>query len=181
MNNSGPRYKCSLLERRLNTDILWCVVLLFVMCLASAIGSHHQQIIHHTAAPIESEQWTIQRSFFSCHCLPGHGLWKAKLNKAVFETSFDTSPALAGFHVFWTMIIVLQVRCYFWYWCFFCEKELGNLSGYCLFLSDYIWWHDLHIDWIISLSLSLSINVINKTWCPTDFADYVDLDSTQEL
>lgn len=56
MNNSGPRYKCSLLERRLNTDILWCVVLLFVMCLTTAIGWHHQQIVYHTAAQIESEQ-----------------------------------------------------------------------------------------------------------------------------
>uniref|UniRef100_A0A674PR49 Phospholipid-transporting ATPase n=1 Tax=Takifugu rubripes TaxID=31033 RepID=A0A674PR49_TAKRU len=76
MNNSGPRCKCSLLERRLNTDILWCVVLLIVMCLTSAIG---------------------------------HGLWVRNLNQPLFETSLDTSPALAGFHVFWTMIIVLQV------------------------------------------------------------------------
>uniref|UniRef100_H3BZX2 Phospholipid-transporting ATPase n=1 Tax=Tetraodon nigroviridis TaxID=99883 RepID=H3BZX2_TETNG len=76
MNNSGPRYKCSLLERRLNTDILWCVLLLFVMCLTTAIG---------------------------------HGLWKRNLDKSLFDTSLDISPALAGFHVFWTMIIVLQV------------------------------------------------------------------------
>lgn len=38
MNNSGPRYKRSYLERRLNTDILWCVLLLFLMCLAAAVG-----------------------------------------------------------------------------------------------------------------------------------------------
>lgn len=38
MNNSGPRYKRSKLEKHLNTDILWCVVLLFVMCLTAAIG-----------------------------------------------------------------------------------------------------------------------------------------------
>lgn len=63
MNNSGPRCKCSLLERRLNTDILWCVVLLIVMCLTAAIGWHHQQMTQHTAlTPLESEWGAIQRS-----------------------------------------------------------------------------------------------------------------------
>ena len=38
MNNSGPRYKRSRLERQLNTDVLWCVLLLVVMCLTAAIG-----------------------------------------------------------------------------------------------------------------------------------------------
>lgn len=38
MNNSGPRYKRSKLERRANTDILWCVLLLILMCLIGALG-----------------------------------------------------------------------------------------------------------------------------------------------
>lgn len=38
MNNSGPRYKRSKLEKHLNIDILWCVVLLIIMCLTAAIG-----------------------------------------------------------------------------------------------------------------------------------------------
>uniref|UniRef100_A0A8C6S4T8 Phospholipid-transporting ATPase n=1 Tax=Neogobius melanostomus TaxID=47308 RepID=A0A8C6S4T8_9GOBI len=76
MNNSGPRYKRSLLERRLNTDVLWCVLLLLIMCLTSAIG---------------------------------HGLWLQQLRDPVFQVDGETSPALAGFYVFWTMIIVLQV------------------------------------------------------------------------
>uniref|UniRef100_A0A667XDG1 Phospholipid-transporting ATPase n=1 Tax=Myripristis murdjan TaxID=586833 RepID=A0A667XDG1_9TELE len=67
MNNSGPRYKRSQMERRLNIDILWCVLLLIIMCLTAAIGLYHY----------------CQHLF--------------------------TSPALAGFYVFWTMIIVLQV------------------------------------------------------------------------
>lgn len=37
-NNSGPRYKSSQLERRLNQDVLWCVFLLLAMCLTAAIG-----------------------------------------------------------------------------------------------------------------------------------------------
>lgn len=38
MNNSGPRYKRSQLEKHLNTDVLWCVLLLIIMCLTAAIG-----------------------------------------------------------------------------------------------------------------------------------------------
>ncbi|XP_049918303.1 probable phospholipid-transporting ATPase VD isoform X2 [Epinephelus moara] len=76
MNNSGPRYKRSQLEKRLNTDILWCVLLLIIMCLTAAIG---------------------------------HGLWLKNLKDPIFLVDKETSPALAGFYVFWTMIIVLQV------------------------------------------------------------------------
>ncbi|XP_054469181.1 probable phospholipid-transporting ATPase VD [Anoplopoma fimbria] len=76
MNNSGPRYKRSQLEKRLNTDVLWCVLLLIIMCLTAAIG---------------------------------HGLWLKNLKDPIFEVDRETSPALAGFYVFWTMIIVLQV------------------------------------------------------------------------
>lgn len=76
MNNSGPRYKRSQLERHLNTDVLWCVLLLIVMCLTASIG---------------------------------HGLWLKNLKNPLFEVDGETSPALAGFYVFWTMIIVLQV------------------------------------------------------------------------
>ncbi|XP_030580873.1 phospholipid-transporting ATPase VD isoform X2 [Archocentrus centrarchus] len=76
MNNSGPRYKRSKLEKHLNTDILWCVVLLVIMCLTSAVG---------------------------------HGLWLSKLEDPIFQVDGETSPALAGFYIFWTMVIVLQV------------------------------------------------------------------------
>ncbi|MED6267907.1 putative phospholipid-transporting ATPase VD [Characodon lateralis] len=76
MNNSGPRYKRSQLEKRLNTDVLWCVALLIVMCLTAAVG---------------------------------HGLWLNNFKDAGFQVDGETSPALAGFYVFWTMIIVLQV------------------------------------------------------------------------
>lgn len=76
MNNSGPRYKRSQLERSLNTDVLWCVLLLFIMCLTASIG---------------------------------HGLWLKQLQDRVLQVDGETSPALASFYVFWTMIIVLQV------------------------------------------------------------------------
>lgn len=75
-NNSGPRYKRSKLEQRLNMDVLWCVVLLIVMCLTGALG---------------------------------HGLWLSNLKDPPYLIPESTSPALAGFYLFWTMIIVLQV------------------------------------------------------------------------
>ncbi|XP_051772106.1 probable phospholipid-transporting ATPase VD isoform X1 [Ctenopharyngodon idella] len=37
-NNSGPRYKRSKLERRLNMDVLWSVALLLLMCFIAAVG-----------------------------------------------------------------------------------------------------------------------------------------------
>lgn len=38
LNNSGPRYKRSQLERQMNCDVLWCVLLLVCMSLFSAVG-----------------------------------------------------------------------------------------------------------------------------------------------
>lgn len=38
LNNSGPRYKRSKIERRMNTDIFFCIGLLFLMCLIGAVG-----------------------------------------------------------------------------------------------------------------------------------------------
>ncbi|XP_065454159.1 phospholipid-transporting ATPase VD isoform X5 [Chrysemys picta bellii] len=81
LNNSGPRYKRSKLERRVNTDVLWCVLLLILMCLIGALG---------------------------------HGIWLSSyLEIPLFNVpepdGKSTPPALAGFYMFWTMIILLQV------------------------------------------------------------------------
>nr|XP_012136582.1 PREDICTED: probable phospholipid-transporting ATPase VA isoform X2 [Megachile rotundata] len=38
LNNGGPRYKCSRLEKQMNRDVVWCVVILVVLCLIGAIG-----------------------------------------------------------------------------------------------------------------------------------------------
>lgn len=38
LNNNGPRYKRSKLERQMNVDVCWSVVILLVMCLFVAIG-----------------------------------------------------------------------------------------------------------------------------------------------
>lgn len=39
LNNSGPRYKRSQLEQKMNIDVIWCVIILILLCLAGAVGS----------------------------------------------------------------------------------------------------------------------------------------------
>lgn len=38
LNNGGPRYKCTKLERKMNTDIIWCVLVLLFLCCSGAVG-----------------------------------------------------------------------------------------------------------------------------------------------
>uniref|UniRef100_A0A3Q3INE8 P-type ATPase N-terminal domain-containing protein n=1 Tax=Monopterus albus TaxID=43700 RepID=A0A3Q3INE8_MONAL len=81
LNNSGARYKRSKLERKLNTDVIFCVILLFTMCLIGAVG---------------------------------HSLWLQALPGVPpylvpYSTGQLDSPALSGFYMFFTMIILLQI------------------------------------------------------------------------
>uniref|UniRef100_A0A8B9TJX5 Phospholipid-transporting ATPase n=1 Tax=Anas platyrhynchos TaxID=8839 RepID=A0A8B9TJX5_ANAPL len=81
LNNNGPRYKRSKIERRMNMDIFLCVGLLFTMCLVGAIG---------------------------------HGIWAGSFSEhppydVPDENGNFPSPVLAGFYLFLTMIILLQV------------------------------------------------------------------------
>ncbi|XP_034454756.1 probable phospholipid-transporting ATPase VB [Hippoglossus hippoglossus] len=81
LNNNGPRYKRSKLERKLNIDVIFCVILLLVMCLIGAVG---------------------------------HSLWLQALPTVPpylvpQSTGQLDSPALSGFYMFFTMIILLQV------------------------------------------------------------------------
>lgn len=38
LNNSGPRYKRSYLEQKMNIDVVWCVIILILLCAVGAIG-----------------------------------------------------------------------------------------------------------------------------------------------
>ncbi|XP_041448239.1 phospholipid-transporting ATPase VA isoform X2 [Drosophila obscura] len=38
LNNSGPRYKRSQVEQQMNIDVIWCVIILFILCIVGAIG-----------------------------------------------------------------------------------------------------------------------------------------------
>ncbi|KAF3844416.1 hypothetical protein F7725_007579 [Dissostichus mawsoni] len=87
MNNSGPRYKRSQLEAPEHRGAVVC-----------AAALHH---VSHCCYRCVSPALT---PLHSCH-----GLWLKNLKDPVFKVDTETSPALAGFYVFWTMIIVLQV------------------------------------------------------------------------
>ncbi|XP_016962031.1 phospholipid-transporting ATPase VD isoform X1 [Drosophila biarmipes] len=38
LNNSGPRYKRSQVEQQMNIDVIWCVIILLILCVVGAVG-----------------------------------------------------------------------------------------------------------------------------------------------
>ncbi|XP_073918138.1 phospholipid-transporting ATPase VA isoform X2 [Castor canadensis] len=82
LNNSGPRYKRSQLERQMNCDVLWCVLLLVCMSLFSAVG-HGLWV----------QRYQAKKASFHVPESDGSSL----------------SPVTAAVYSFLTMIIVLQV------------------------------------------------------------------------
>ncbi|XP_062380179.1 phospholipid-transporting ATPase VB [Sardina pilchardus] len=81
LNNGGARYKRSKLERKLNSDVMYCVLLLFTMCTVGALG---------------------------------HAIWLESFSSVppylVPDSDGHFMPStLAGFSMFFTMIILLQV------------------------------------------------------------------------
>ncbi|XP_058259176.1 phospholipid-transporting ATPase VA isoform X2 [Hemibagrus wyckioides] len=82
LNNNGPRYKRSKLERRMNVDVFWCVIILLVMCLFSAIG--HGLWMY---------QYGEKRPVFD----------------VLSPEGTDLSPFVSAVYLFLTMIIVFQV------------------------------------------------------------------------
>nr|XP_026491211.1 probable phospholipid-transporting ATPase VD isoform X2 [Vanessa tameamea] len=80
LNNGGPRYKCSKLEKKMNTDVIWCVLVLLFLCCAGAVGC---------------KVWLDQYSPF--------------LYKYTPFIPYAEKPAYEGLLIFWTYIIVLQV------------------------------------------------------------------------
>ncbi|KAM5298295.1 phospholipid-transporting ATPase VB [Ctenodactylus gundi] len=81
LNNSGPRYKRSKVERRVNRDIFFCIGILLLMCLTGAVG----------------------------HSL-WNGTFKEHPPFDIPEANGNFLPVLlGGFYMFLTMIILLQV------------------------------------------------------------------------
>ncbi|XP_064481795.1 phospholipid-transporting ATPase VB-like [Ornithodoros turicata] len=83
LNNSGPRYKRSRLERFMNRDIIWCIVILLFLCSFGALGS---------ALWLKSYEFRKDVIFI-----------------AYEQESARYNPAIEGFIAFWTYIIILQV------------------------------------------------------------------------
>lgn len=48
MNNSGPRYKRSKVERDLNVDVVACVIILFILCFLGGVGKYFLPVIDNT-------------------------------------------------------------------------------------------------------------------------------------
>ncbi|KDR21129.1 putative phospholipid-transporting ATPase VD, partial [Zootermopsis nevadensis] len=80
LNNGGPRYKRSNLERQMNLDVIWCVLILFVLCVIGAVGC---------------KLWLSSYENYDNHSVPFIPLAE--------------SPVKEGFLGFWTFIIILQV------------------------------------------------------------------------
>ncbi|CAI2727712.1 unnamed protein product [Schistosoma spindalis] len=81
LNNSGVRFKRSKLEKQINLDVIWCVLILVVVCVTGAIGSAvwHQN-------------------------LPGDDV----LFVALDRNSSTSTPAYQGFLNFWRFVIIFQ-------------------------------------------------------------------------
>ncbi|XP_015268247.1 PREDICTED: probable phospholipid-transporting ATPase VD [Gekko japonicus] len=83
LNNVGPRHKRSKLEKRVNDHILWCVLLLIVMCSVGSVGYG-----------IWLNRYYSQPALFSITDSDGKPV---------------VTPLLGAFYLFWRMIILLQV------------------------------------------------------------------------
>ncbi|KAL4631215.1 putative phospholipid-transporting ATPase VB isoform X2 [Arapaima gigas] len=81
LNNNGPRYKRSKLERKMNMDVLLCVALLFFMCFIGGLGHFIWLKTFPSIPPFVPPDSN---------------------NKYI-------SDSLSGFYMFFTMIILLQV------------------------------------------------------------------------
>uniref|UniRef100_A0A8C5GBM5 Phospholipid-transporting ATPase n=1 Tax=Gouania willdenowi TaxID=441366 RepID=A0A8C5GBM5_GOUWI len=82
LNNNGPRYKRSKLERQMNVDVFWCVIILLVICSFAAVG-HGLWMF----------QYGDKRPVFDVLSPQGTNL----------------SPIMSAIYLFLTLIIVFQV------------------------------------------------------------------------
>lgn len=81
LNNGGPRYKCSNLEKKMNTDVIWCVLVLLFLCCGGAVG-----------CKIWLDNYVVGPSILKPPFLPT-----------------ASRPAVEGLLIFWTYIIAMQV------------------------------------------------------------------------
>ncbi|KAK1904725.1 putative phospholipid-transporting ATPase VB [Dissostichus eleginoides] len=81
LNNNGPRYKRSKLERKLNIDVIFCVILLLSMCFVGSVGHF---------------LWLEEFPDVPPYLVPD-------------SNGHLDSPGLSGFYMFFTMIILLQL------------------------------------------------------------------------
>ncbi|XP_011494339.1 PREDICTED: probable phospholipid-transporting ATPase VA isoform X2 [Ceratosolen solmsi marchali] len=52
LNNGGPRYKRSRLECQMNLDVIWCVIILIVLCIVGAAGCRFWLSAYTSVGPV---------------------------------------------------------------------------------------------------------------------------------
>ncbi|CAD6185637.1 unnamed protein product [Caenorhabditis auriculariae] len=97
LNNGGPRYKRSTLEKLTNIDIIWCVVILLALCITAAILTG-----------------VFLRGFDDPYAVPFltyfQDFVKDPINKPNKTTSeYSYRPSFESWWNFWSYVIVLQV------------------------------------------------------------------------
>ncbi|XP_055643308.1 phospholipid-transporting ATPase VD isoform X2 [Toxorhynchites rutilus septentrionalis] len=85
LNNSGPRYKRSQIEQQMNIDVIWCVIILIILCVIGAIGCKMWLSSFVAASGDYNETYRIPYLPFEIH------------------------PDYEGLLAFWTFVIILQI------------------------------------------------------------------------
>uniref|UniRef100_A0A673BYC5 Phospholipid-transporting ATPase n=1 Tax=Sphaeramia orbicularis TaxID=375764 RepID=A0A673BYC5_9TELE len=65
LNNNGPRYKRSKQERRLNIDVMFCVILLLTMCLVGTLPGLPPYLVPHSNGHLDSPSLSSFYMFFT--------------------------------------------------------------------------------------------------------------------
>jgi len=86
LNNGGPRHKRTGLEKMMNLEVMWCVVILAIMCIVGATG-HSLWLVSFTDPTVP----------FAIHL------------KDPTQPDVNMSPVYEAFLSFLTFIIILQV------------------------------------------------------------------------
>jgi len=93
LNHGGPRYKRTQLEQVMNFDVVWCVVILVLLCLAGACGCG---------------LWL--QSYMDKLPIPFLPLVKFNADGRVDSAAdSEPDPLYQAFLAFWTYVIILQV------------------------------------------------------------------------
>jgi len=97
LNNGGPRYKRSKLEKQINREVVWCVVILVVLCLIGATGNGiwNKSVLY--SVSVNGPNGTQ----FNLTEVPP--FIPVKDSKDAPDYAFE------GFLTFWTFIIILQI------------------------------------------------------------------------
>ncbi|XP_052894439.1 phospholipid-transporting ATPase VD isoform X1 [Anopheles moucheti] len=92
LNNSGPRYKRSRVEQQMNIDVIWCVIILIVLCIIGAVGCKLWLAFYANDSDNDGTSNGGNNDTFRIPFLP-----------------FEISPEYEGFLAFWTFVIILQI------------------------------------------------------------------------